>query len=304
MDKGYTSIPQYNPQQYEYDFLKIMEQSNFGADLSLTEKIVAYSGLFLGRPLLNGALGEGLVSQFDQSPIFRSDAFDCVTLVNTVLAMSLADNFYAFKEALLQLSYLNGMCRYQYRHHFISVDWNIENARRGFITDITESIVDEFNNPIAEIASTFIDRPNWFLHRSAGDIKRCDIVDNEQVVKELLLTLRSFSKKISGEYAATPYLPLNRLFHINGTINQFIWEQIPSGVVVEVVRPNWQMRDKIGTNLNISHMGFVYRQEDQLIFRHASQLDEEVVDIPLENYLRRYLASPTIKGINLQKPNK
>jgi hypothetical protein len=302
MDNACASIPRYSSEQYEKAFLYIFEKCSFSAEVSVEKKIIAYSSFFVGKPLLNGALGEGVLSEFDQGPLFRNDAFDCVTLVSTVLAMSFANNFYEFKEKLVQLNYLNAGCAYRFRHHFVSVDWNLENEKQGFVKDITESIVDESNNSVAEIASAFIDRPNWFLHRSADDIKRCDQIENEQQAKTLLLKLKGFSEKARGVYAATPYLPLNRLFHINGAVNKTIWDQIPSGVVVEIVRPNWQMRDKIGTNLNISHMGFVFRKGDTLIFRHASQLHKKVVDVPLETYLFRYLESPTIKGINLQQP--
>ena len=300
MNKDYGYLSRYNTAQYELDFLRIFEDNRAQLNAAIDKKIQYYSETFIGKPLLNGALGEGVDGQFDQSPLFRSDAFDCVTFVNTVLAMCLAANYYEFKERLLQLSYRNAVCRYQYRHHFISVDWNIENARAGFIADITESIVDESANPIADIACAFIDKPNWLLKRGPQDIKQLDHLGKKQM-ENLLQALHSLAHSSQGIYAATPYLPLYRLFHIDGKANKIFFEQIPSGTIVEIVRPNWSLGDTIGTHLNISHLGFVVRREGELIFRHASQLEKKVMDIPLEQYLQRYLDSPTVKGINLQR---
>ncbi len=71
--------------------------------------------------------------------------------------------------------------------------------------------------------------------------------------------------------------------------------------MVEIVRPNWNLHDKIGTNLDISHMGFSVRKNGVLYFREASLIDKKVIDIPLADYLKNYLHSPTVKGIHLEQ---
>ena len=47
-------------------------------------------------------------------------------------------------------------------------------------------------------------------------------------------------------------------------------------------------------------MGFVFRKEGELRFRHASQLKKKVSDMSLVRYLDRARTSPTIRGINIQ----
>src|SRR5438105_5821329 len=64
----------------------------------LLQRITAVSGYFLGEPYLLGALGEGEKSNFDQSPLYRTDAFDCVTYVNTVLAIAMGKDLQGFKK--------------------------------------------------------------------------------------------------------------------------------------------------------------------------------------------------------------
>ncbi|MBT8506599.1 hypothetical protein B1F79_03535 [Coxiella-like endosymbiont of Rhipicephalus sanguineus] len=59
------------------------------------------------------------------------------------------------------------------------------------------------------------------------------------------------------------------------------------------------MRDKIGINLNISHLGFTLWSGKNLIFRYASLAKKCVVDEPLAQYLEAYLSSPTVKGIDV-----
>src|SRR3990167_2417734 len=69
----------------------------------------------------------------------------------------------------------------------------------------------------------------------------------------------------------------------------------------EIVRPNWNLREKIGTNLHVSHLGFAIRKKSgELFFRHASSENKCVVEILLSDYLKNVLDSPTIKGINVQ----
>ena len=94
-------------------------------------------------------------------------------------------------------------------------------------------------------------------------------------------------------------MPLAVLFDAQQKANLYLFDQIPSGAIVEIVRPNWDLTQRIGTHLNVSHMGFVFRRNGQLLFRDASGLKQSVAETPLMDYLRQYLSSPTVKGINV-----
>ncbi len=80
----------------------------------------------------------------------------------------------------------------------------------------------------------------------------------------------------------------------------YLFKQIPNGAIIEIVRPNWDLTKQIGTHLNISHLGFAFWQQGNLIFRHASSEARQVTETPFIHYLKKAKKSPTIKGINIQ----
>jgi hypothetical protein len=82
-----------------------------------------------------------------------------------------------------------------------------------------------------------------------------------------------------------------------------ILAKIPSGVVVSLVRPNWNLQALIGTNMNVSHQGLIIRKDAQLYMVHASSTAQKVVAEPLIEYLQQYLLSETLKGINILQVN-
>lgn len=279
----------------------------FYAALSRQSSVVGASRLnfisayFLGKPYLNGALGEGPEALFDQSPLYRTDQFDCLTYIATVLALTFSDDLASFKRVLCDINYRQGVPRYHERHHFMSVDWNPCNATQGYIQDMTFNVVDAEERPIAKTAEAFIDRPNWMRQRTISDIKQLCALSRD-VSDNLLKQLHEFSNALTGELAQTPYLPIHDLFLEDKTPCEGLWRQIPDGVIVEIVRPNWDLRDQIGTHLNVSHLGFAFWKEGTLIFRHASTRKGKVVDEVLTDYLRHCMEqSDTVGGINLQK---
>lgn len=79
-----------------------------------------------------------------------------------------------------------------------------------------------------------------------------------------------------------------------------LFNQIPNAAIIEIIRPNWDLHKEIGTHLNVSHLGFSIRKNGTLLFRETSSTDGRAIDIPLVDYLRQTLSSPTIKGINVQ----
>src|SRR3990167_1198967 len=267
---------------------------------SIAERLAYISVVFLGKPYVLNALGEGDEGEFNQNPRYRWDAFDCVTYVNTMLALLASVNPIEFHYHMAFLNYRSGIVKFEKRHHFMSVDWNIANAEYGYVRDITPEIEDNYGNPLCCYASTYIDKPNWFKQRSLSDLK-INAQLSEVQLNAKLAQLKKTSEKISGIQACTPYLALKNIFNSDGEIFFEIKMQLPKAMIVEIIRPNWNLVKQIGTNLNVSHVGFLLEVQDQLIFRHASQEQKKVVDQPLELYLYRYLQSPTVKGINLQQ---
>lgn len=294
-----TYINSYNAKEYQEKFEDLCAWRNTlqNSDADIIE---ALSGFFLHVPYVLGALGEGPRARFDQNPLYRHDAVDCLTYVNTVLALFFSKGFEEFEQKILDLNYYEGMALYQNRFHFMSADWNPQNAKNGFIRDISTEILQDFDRSDPELATTLINKPNWFLHRGFSDIKRIDPLD-EHTAEMLLTELHAFSKKCSAEQCRVAYVPLKKLLNEKAEPNLALFERIPHASIIEIVRPNWDLRDKIGSNLNVSHLGFAFRKNNDLLFRHASLALKYVAELPLVDYLRdSCLNSSTIAGINVQ----
>lgn len=278
--------------------IKALYHSINNKPVTMPTRLEMVSASFLGKPYLLGALGEGKQAQFDQSPLYRTDAFDCETLVTTTLAIALAANEEHFHRCLLKLRYSNGKPEFIFRNHFTGLDWNLNNQRQGFLKDITTTITNSDKEPVFQTAVAFIDKPAWYQHFTTQNIKLAKPNLHEQTKR--LAELKKLGNTLPRQTEMVPYLPLAVLFDKQGNANQQLFNQIPNGAIIEIIRPNWDLRSKIGTNLNISHLGFVFIRNKQLIFRQASSELHRVVDVSLIEYLRKTLTSPTIKGINVQ----
>ncbi|MCW8386455.1 DUF1460 domain-containing protein [Fluoribacter dumoffii] len=265
---------------------------------SMADRIDWFSSQFLGVPYLLGSLGEGPKARYDQFPKYRVDAFDCDTYVNTVLSLAVANSLSSFQHCIKNLRYKEGAVSYLQRNHFTGLDWNLNNQKNGILKDITLTIKDKKNQPVAQIADAVINKPNWYAYKTVETIRlvNADTVNKDERLQEL--KKKAAALQVTSE--KVPYLPFSALFIEKDTPNMYLFAQIPHGAIIEIVRPNWDLSQKIGTALNISHLGFAIRHKGQLYFRQASSEYGKVVDVPLVEYLEKAQNSPTIKGINVQ----
>ncbi len=263
------------------------------------ERLKVISHFFLGQPYVDGALGEGPDGYFDQSPLYRTDAFDCVTFVNTVLALWRATDLAEFKQNIVRINYANDHPDFVSRHHFLETDWLPHNTPK-WVCDITYRVMDNQQQPIAALAKTIIDKADWFRHLPASRLRYLHALPPE-TAQQRLTELHHQSALFTSQANELPYLPLSRLFDEQQEPVLDYFNQIPSGVIIIIVRPDWAIEDKIGTRMNVSHLGFAWRNEkNELIFREASLLLHQVADVSLIDYLKSYVDSETIKGINIQ----
>ncbi len=283
-------IPPYNVAAYDTAIERLY------AHQPTTQKLEYFSAAFLGQRYLNGALGEGMEGEFDQSPLYRTDAFDCMTYVSTVLALINANDLQTFKQMIKKINYKEGLVYYQNRNHFTSTDWNPNNESQGFIKDITMTIHNQNNQSIAEIDNTYINKKAWYDKKTLASIKLLSPLTIEKQ-QQLLARFRGLSAEVSNQEAHIPYVPLTALYDKQGRPNQFIFDQIPTGSIIEIVRSDWKAD---GTELDVSHLGFALRTKDGLVYREASLIKKEVIDIPLAEYLRKYLNDRAFNGINIQ----
>lgn len=157
----------------------------------------------------------------------------------------------------------------------MSADWIPNNIKQGYVTDITK----ELAPGKYKTATAFIQKSEWykklkpayFLH--TGD-------------------------KVKDNYVSIPYIPTESVINDSNLINR-----IPTGSIISIVRPNWDLRIAIGTALNISHVGFLIHTKNGPVFRHASQLNDRVSEVSFLKYLKGIEDSETIKGIHVLKIN-
>ncbi|MCX7117971.1 MAG: DUF1460 domain-containing protein [Legionellales bacterium] len=279
----------------DLEILQLYQTLNLKQPIPLPDRIVQISGQFLAHPYELGSLGEGERGQYDQMPLYRTDAFDCETFVDTVLALALSHDLPQFQQVINQIRYHNGHVAYTQRNHFTCLDWNRNNQRQGFVKDITLTL----GKNTVKFARAYIDKPSWYRHRSLKSI-RLKHAESNPLREKRLKELQSAGAQIPGATAIIPYIPLTALFGPSGKANQALFQQIPNASIIEIIRPNWDLTSAIGTHLNVSHLGFAIWHHGTLYFREASSHLEKVVDIPMEDYLRETLQSPSIKGINVQ----
>lgn len=265
---------------------------------SMPERLNLISGQFIGSPYILGPLGEGAKARYDQFPLYRTDGFDCDTYVNTVLALALANSLESFTQCINYTRYKNGQISYINRNHFTSIDWNRNNQQQGLLKDITRELKNQKNQSVAKLSDTLIDKAGWYGAKKIDSIRLTP--SNEQQQEARLSELKAAGKKLNKHRAQIAYIPLHALFPEQSKPDYYLFNQIPNGAIIEIVRPNWDLRERIGTSLDVSHLGFAFRINNKLYFREASSEYGKVVDVPLITYLQEALQSPTIKGINIQ----
>lgn len=263
---------------------------------SHSKYIADISGRFIGKPYFLGPLGEGVSGEFDQSPLYRTDAFDCQTYVETILALTNSYNINDFRRNILSIRYGDGKPSFITRNHFMNVDWNFSNEKKGYVVNVTEKLFPtEY-----QTSKTFIDKPNWFRTLKMNRLKLLQL-PSEATAKQLFERLHALANYTSASESTLSYVPLTALFDKNGQPNRALFNRIPNNSIIEIVRPNWNIKNLIGTNLDISHDGLALWINHQLLFREASTDEHKVIDIPLTEYLQKFLTSSTVKGIHIEK---
>lgn len=104
---------------------------------TLQNRVIFYSKSFLNKPYISNSLPQKATFE---DLILRFDGFDCVTFVETVLALALSDTNDNVANTLRSLRYLNGIQTWNNRHHYMS-QWIIHNSKAGFISELPDDIL-------------------------------------------------------------------------------------------------------------------------------------------------------------------
>jgi hypothetical protein len=258
----------------------------------IADRLQSISGTYLGRPYADDNLGEGPDAPYDNDPLFREDAFNCTTFIEVAIAKARSHNEATLFTQINLIRYTDGIVDFWTRNHFPSLQWIPNAVRHGFLDDVTHRV-----GGIATLeAEALIDMPSWASRLGEGRINRSDLdAEATEARQHLLEQLRQEGiARTSAQIARLPYIPLGAVLD-----SVEIQDRIPHGSVINIVRPNWDLVSAIGTALNVSHQGLVFRIGERLILRHASSTAGQVVDVPLIEYLQGLRSSPTVGGINI-----
>ena len=257
----------------------------------MAARVAWFSQQFLGRPYALFSWGEGAEGRFDQAPLYCFDVVDCETFVTAVLALAHSHSQRDYERNLRIFRYKKGQVDFLTRHHFTVVEWNSALERAGVLKDITPSL------GAFKVAEADIDKAAWYQHLPPTIIR----LKEASLGPQRLAVLKAQGQQIPSQHSRVTYLPWTTLFTPTGAPNQAVWDKIPQGAVIEIVRPHWPDKAKYGTYFEISHLGFVFRHDHVLWFRHASSVAHRVLEQPLIAYLQEARQVPSIAGIHVMK---
>ncbi|HEY7726457.1 MAG TPA: N-acetylmuramoyl-L-alanine amidase-like domain-containing protein, partial [Anaeromyxobacteraceae bacterium] len=178
------------------------------------------SRLLLGAPYVRSPLGEGKTP--DADPRFRLDAFDCVTFVETAIALGHAASA-AEARALLDDVRYDGPADFQHRNHYLEAQWLPANARKGWVEEVTERVAGAWAVPFR----VRLDEEGWRAAERAGNV----LADLDP------------GRRPRGAWAYS-LVPLARLVALA--------PRIPEGTILLVVREERRARP-----YRVTHLGLV-----------------------------------------------
>jgi hypothetical protein len=207
----------------------------------------------VGAPYLSSPLGEGAGP--DPDPRFRLDAFDCMTLVETALALASASTAEEAALALDDVRYGQGAPSRAARNHEVLSQWIPANVAKGWIVDVTAAIA----GPLARRVEKTYSAEGWALARAAGR--------GIPGLPRARLPLGTFGLDVVPAADVAAVAP-----------------RLPTGAIVFVVRGDAPERAT-----RIAHAGIVVASRRSPTVRHATSSKGvgRVIEEPLAVFVRR-----------------
>jgi cell wall-associated NlpC family hydrolase len=146
----------------------------------LESRLSWISSTFLGRPYI----ADSLIGSASAAEVFTYtfDGFDCVTYVETVLALAGARSGDAFVERLKAIRYKGGQTVWRQRNHYMTT-WILNNIRAGFVRSIELNAPARWQQRVLSVVPGLPPRkrrfaciPKQFVRRTAGRIQSGDLI--------------------------------------------------------------------------------------------------------------------------------
>jgi hypothetical protein len=293
---------------YDNEFTQFYQKQPHFQAMDLPARITAAATYFLGQPYVFEPLGEGETGYYSKLPLYRTDQFDCVTFVDTVLALAKAATLTQFKQNILRIRYAQARIDYTQRTDwFTDLEWNPHMQQLGYTQDVTTHPLDQNKKPIAQLAHTIIDKPAWYAQKTKIHLNLPQASTDE--MQQRLTQLKAEGKNFMPQSSTLSYIPLTYLFITPTQPNPALWNQLPDLAVIQLVRPHWRPvdpKDKskdYGTHLNVAHLGIAIRTPAGIIFYHAAARGN-VMHLLLVDYLRAFLSdtrADPVQGIHIEE---
>ena len=250
------------------DVAKINSALRKVSDISdKNERVIAATQEFIGTPYVGGTLN---LPEKEQLYV-NTDGLDCLTFVETVIALSAAADsgqptLDDFLRKLRSIRYRDGKIEgYPSRLHYIS-EWSTDNSRRGNFSEITEKC----DHAVKKVKTIDYMTKNRQLYPALKDEEVFNAIrDNEAPLKDL-------------HYSIIP----------TESVDKAAKSFLKSGDIVAIVteRPG----------LDVSHVGVVNIKNGVPYLIHASSKYKKVVNdtLPLRDYLKQQ-KSPGIRVFRL-----
>lgn len=225
---------------------------------------------FLESPYVAHTLDSNSVDQL----VVNLDCFDCLTFVETVLALSIdyvsPDPDYANFESILQkIRYRGGNLNgFTSRLHYTS-DWIYDNVQKGIVTDRTKGLGGIPFRPIINFMSTH--QQNY-----------AQLKGNSQAVD----SMRTIEKQINLRKAMN-YIPKARVSTVAKNINSGDLIMITTSIA----------------GLDYAHVGFALKENGVLKFIHASS-DKQKIVVTTGTMAQYLLNVKTFTGISVLRANQ
>jgi len=215
----------------------------------LQRRILGLSAQFVGTPYAHSPLGEG--EGPDPDPRLRLDRVDCLTFVETVMALALSSSVEDVVHVLDSIRYRNRP-DYAGRNHLMEAEWLPSNVAKGLVRDVTS----ELGGDAARAGEKVLGPEAW--HSAAA--QALALPPGARPTGRFPLSLLPVDA-VAGPAARWP----------SGTLLLLVREDAP-----------WRIT-------RVSHLGFVVQRGGKTYLRHATRgWKDGVVDEELSHLLARH----------------
>lgn len=254
--------------------------------LPFSERLERLSAGLLGVRYIDNPIGEGPGGRYDSRPLFRLDAFDCQTYVETALALAWGGTVAGTKAVLRRIRYDASGCCFTNRHHFLALDWKPANCQAHLLKDVTERVAQGRVTPFSET----IDKGRWYSELPPSRIHRLGLSPAAQ--HELLIELRNRGATLPPSNVSVDSIELSELFRRDSPFTNSNYRygddyvdwnllgRIPNPSVLGFVAPR------------AGHISLFFRTESGPILRHGrsirKRMSEQTELVPMLAYWHRF----------------